>query len=98
MRRQRDAERDPDSKVKRTEEGRAFQREDPMMAKDLVWAMVTLTRGTKKTCQSKERSKFIRHLSQNRLFRGALSASRSPMGTEMRENMQERESHHRLIP
>jgi len=27
-----------------------------MVAKDLVWAMVVLTRRTKRTCQSKERS------------------------------------------
>jgi len=33
LRRERDAERDPDSKVKRKEEGRVFQREDPMLAK-----------------------------------------------------------------
>jgi len=34
LRRERDA--DPDSKVKRREEGRAFQREGPMVAKDLI--------------------------------------------------------------
>jgi len=51
---ERDAERDPDSKVKRREEGQAFQREGPMVAKDLVWAMVVLTRGTKRTRLSKE--------------------------------------------
>jgi len=33
---ERDAERDPDSKVKRREKGRAFQRESPMVEKDLV--------------------------------------------------------------
>jgi len=33
---ERDAKRDPDSKVKQREEGRAFQREGPMVAKDLV--------------------------------------------------------------
>ena len=27
-----------------------------MVAKDLVWAMVVLTRGTERTCQSKGRS------------------------------------------
>jgi len=43
LRRERDAERDPGSSVKRREEGRAFQREDPMVAKDLVWAMLVLT-------------------------------------------------------
>ena len=47
MRRDGDAERDPDSKVKRREEGRAFQREGPMVAKDLVWAIAVLARGTK---------------------------------------------------
>jgi len=31
LRRERDAERDPDSKVKRREEERAFQREGPML-------------------------------------------------------------------
>jgi len=36
LRRERDAERAPDSKVKRKEKGRAFQREGLMMAKDLV--------------------------------------------------------------
>jgi len=29
----------------------AFQREGPMVAKDLVWAIVVLTRETKRTCQ-----------------------------------------------
>jgi len=29
LRKERDAERDPDSKVKRREEGRTFQRKDP---------------------------------------------------------------------
>jgi len=33
LRRERDAERDPDSKVKRREEGRAFQREGPMVVR-----------------------------------------------------------------
>jgi len=32
LRRERDAERDPDSKVKRRVEGRAFQREGQMVA------------------------------------------------------------------
>jgi len=36
LRKDRDAERDPNSKVKRREEGRAFQREGLMVAKDLV--------------------------------------------------------------
>jgi len=55
LRRDRDAEQDPDSKVKQREEGRAFQREGPMVAKDLVWAIAVLTRRTKRTCQSEER-------------------------------------------
>ena len=46
-----DAERDPDSMVRRREEGRAFQREGPMVEKDLVWAMVVLTRGTMETAR-----------------------------------------------
>jgi len=32
---ERDAKRDPDSKVKRREEGTAFQREGPIVTKDL---------------------------------------------------------------
>jgi len=55
LRRERDAERYPDSKVKQREEGRTFQREGPMVAKDLIWTMVVPTRGTK-IYQSKERS------------------------------------------
>jgi len=50
--RDRDAERDPDSEVKRREEGRAFQREGQMVVKDLVWTTAIPTRGTKGTCQS----------------------------------------------
>jgi len=56
LRRDRNTERDPDSKAKRREEGRAFQREGPMVAEDLVWAIAVLTRRTKRTCQSEERS------------------------------------------
>jgi len=56
LRRDNDAERDPDSKVKQREEGRAFQREGSMVANDLVWAISVLTRGTKRTCQSEDRS------------------------------------------
>jgi len=56
LRKDRDAERDPDSKVKRREEGRAFQREGPMVAKDLVLVIAVLTRGTKRACQSEEQS------------------------------------------
>jgi len=37
------------------ERKRAFQKEGPMVAKDLVWVMVVLTRGTIRLCQSKER-------------------------------------------
>jgi len=53
LRRQRNAERHPHvhvvSKVKRKEEGRTFQREGPLVAKDLVWAMVVPTRGIEPT-------------------------------------------------
>jgi len=56
FRKEKDAGRHPDSKVKRREDGRAFQSEGPMVAKDLVWAIVVLTLGTKRTCQLKERS------------------------------------------
>ena len=48
--------KDPDSKVKQREEGKAFPREGPMVAKDLVWAMVVPTRRTKRISQSKEQS------------------------------------------
>jgi len=47
LRRERDAERDPDSEVKQKEEGRAYQRKGPMKAKDLVWVIVVLTSRTK---------------------------------------------------
>jgi len=50
-----DAEKDPDSKVKRREEGRAFQRAGPMVAKDLIWSMVVPTHRTNRTCLSKDR-------------------------------------------
>jgi len=46
LRRERAAERDRDSKVKQREEWRAFQKEGPMRAKDLVWEIMVLTRGT----------------------------------------------------
>jgi len=42
LRRDRDAEQDPDSKVKRREEGRAFQRNGPMVAKDLLLLLLLL--------------------------------------------------------
>jgi len=53
LRRERDAERDPDSKVKQREDGRAIQREGQMVAKSLVGVMVVLTRGTNRICLSK---------------------------------------------
>ena len=46
---------DPERIVRRREEGRAFHREGPMEAKDLVWAIAVLTRGTRRTCMSRER-------------------------------------------
>jgi len=36
--------------------GRAFQRESPMVVKDLVWAIAVLTCGPNRTSQSEERS------------------------------------------
>ena len=48
MRRKKAVGRDPKRMVTRREEGRAFHREGPLVAKDLVWAKVVLTRGTKK--------------------------------------------------
>jgi len=42
-----DVDRVPGSKVKRREEGRAFQRESPMVSKDLFWAIAVITQGTK---------------------------------------------------
>ena len=58
MRREKDVGRDPERMVTRREEGRAFHREGPMVAKDLVWAIVVLTRGTKRAMpvQGAERS------------------------------------------
>ena len=46
--------RDPEIIIGRREEGRAFHREGPVVAKDLVWAIVVLTRGTKRVCLTKE--------------------------------------------
>jgi len=40
--------RDPERMVTRRDEGRAFRMKGPLVAKDLVWAIVFLTRGTKK--------------------------------------------------
>ena len=56
MRRDRDTDRDPDSMVKRREEGRALQKDGSMVSKHIVWAIAVLTRGTKRTYQSEERS------------------------------------------
>ena len=53
-----DAERDTDIKGKRREGGRAFQRVGSIVAKDLVWAVAVLIRGTKRTCQSKDISRI----------------------------------------
>jgi len=49
--REKDAGIDPESKVNRRTGGRAFQREGPMVPKDLVWAIVVLTCRIKITCQ-----------------------------------------------
>ena len=54
LRTDRDAELDPDSRVKQGEEGRAFQREGPLIVKDLVWAIAVSTHRTKRACQSEE--------------------------------------------
>jgi len=54
LRRKRDAEKDPVSKVKRREEGRAFQREEPVVAKDLVWEQkepTSLKTGVRGRCE-----------------------------------------------
>ena len=47
--------RDPERMITRREDGWAFHREVPIVAKDLVWATVVLTRGTKRVCLTKER-------------------------------------------
>ena len=39
---------DPERIVRRREAGRAFHREGPMEAKDLVWAIAVLTRRTRR--------------------------------------------------
>ena len=46
-------QRDPDSKVKRRQEGRTFQREGSMGAKVLVCVIAALTHGTKRTYLNK---------------------------------------------
>ena len=55
LRREKAVGRDPEIMVTRRGEGRAFHREGPIVAKDLVWAIVVLTRGTKRACLTKER-------------------------------------------
>jgi len=42
MRREREAEKDPDSKIKRREEGRALQREGQIVAKDRSRILLTV--------------------------------------------------------
>lgn len=44
MKREKDAGRDPGSKVNRIQGGRAFQIEGPMVEEALFWAIVVLTR------------------------------------------------------
>ena len=39
LRRENDVERDPEKMVTHTEEGRAFHREGPLVATDLVWKL-----------------------------------------------------------
>ena len=48
LRREKAVGKDPERIVTRREEGRAFHKEVPIVAKDLVWAIVVLTRGTKR--------------------------------------------------
>ena len=55
LRREKAVGKDPERLVTRREEGRAFHREGPIVAKDLVWAIVVLTRGTKRVFLTKER-------------------------------------------
>ena len=40
--------RDPERMVARGEEGRSFLSKGPIVAKGLVWAIMVLTRGTKR--------------------------------------------------
>ena len=54
LRRERAVGRDPERMIARREEGRAFHRVGSIVAKDLVWAIVVLTRGTKTVCLTKE--------------------------------------------
>ena len=49
LRRDRAVRWDPERIVRRREEGRAFHKEGAMEAKDLVWAIAVLTRGTRRT-------------------------------------------------
>src|SRR5688572_29064753 len=46
---------DPERIVRRREEGGAFHWDCRMGAKDLVWTISVLTRGTRRTCMSRER-------------------------------------------
>ena len=58
-------ERDPDSKVKRTDEGRAFHREGPIDGEGSSLGhrpLVVLTRRTKGTRQTKERVDVKLHI------------------------------------
>jgi len=55
LRSEKSAGRDPERMVSCREEGKAFHREVPMVANDLVWAIVVLTRGSKPVCLAKER-------------------------------------------
>jgi len=45
------ARRDPEDKVNRRDGGRAFQRQGPIVAKDLDWAIVILTRQSQSVCR-----------------------------------------------
>ena len=54
MRRERAVGRDPERMITRREKGRPFHRVGPIVAKDLVWAIVVLTRGTKRVCLTNE--------------------------------------------
>ena len=55
LRREKAVGRDPERIITRREEGRAFHKEAPIVAKALVWATVVLTRGTKRVCLTKDR-------------------------------------------
>ena len=55
LRRERSVGRDPERMITRREEGRAFHKVGPIVVKYVVWAIVVLTRGTKRVCLTKER-------------------------------------------